>query len=96
MQPTSLKTDLTKSDRDRLWELRDHGPARRNAGTGWKINGWNRRRDGMDKLVVLGLARVIGTGRQAELHITDAGRSRLRAESPAGRKIAELSKWRTR
>lgn len=70
---------LTKSDLSRLIELRDHGPATRNAGQGWKLNGWNRRRDRMDKLVRLGLAREIGEGRKAELHITDAGRREAQA-----------------
>jgi len=70
--------DLTKSDADRLWDLRDHGPAVRNFGSGWKLNGQNRRRDGMEKLVRLGLAREIGTGRGAAIHITDAGRAALR------------------
>ena len=68
---------LTKSDIARLQELHDHGPAVRNAGNGWKLDGWNRRRDGMDKLVTLGLAREIGAGRKAELHITEAGRAQL-------------------
>lgn len=72
---------LTKSDLNRLWELRDHGPAIRNAGQGWKLGGCNRRRDGMDKLVKLGLARELGTGRKAELHITDAGRAQLSARA---------------
>lgn len=69
--------NLTKSDLDRLRDLRDHGPAVRNAGSGWKLNGWNRRRDGMDKLIGCGYARLLGTGRKAEVHITDAGRARL-------------------
>jgi hypothetical protein len=70
---------LTKADLQRLIDLRDHGPAVRNAGEGWKLDGWNRRRDRMDKLIGLGLAREIGEGRKAELHITDAGRREAHA-----------------
>ncbi len=72
-----MTNELTKSDIDRLWELRDYGPAVRNAGDGWKLNGSNRRRDGMEKLIRHGYARELGTGRKAEVRITDAGRARL-------------------
>ena len=78
-------SDLTKSDLARLSELCDHGPAVRNAGQGWKLDGWNRRRDVMDKLVRLGFALELGTGRAAQLHITEAGRVRLQP-GPIGRR----------
>lgn len=83
-KPKRLETAITKapvplssSDISRLRDLRDHGPAIRNAGGGWKVGGQNRRRDGMDRLALLGLALEVGEGRKARLYISEGGRACL-------------------